>query len=166
MEHDLETLSKHLLSVKAADTPDVLYITVPELAPQSTLPIDQIRLEPYVRLKTLPADMRCLVGSYVEAASLLAKIEAAVPGLPRANPTHYPNGIVEFQWRFENTSIFGVMLHGHKVTLKEDETHNLTTEWHGRITWRFQGPRMLPQSGEFKSKEELLDFMTKSIVTS
>jgi hypothetical protein len=165
-EHDLETLSKALLTVKAADTPPVLYVTVPELTPQSALPIDQVRLEPYIRLKTLPVDLRRLVGSYVEAASLLAQIEAKVPGLPKASPTHYPSGIVELQWKFENTSVFGIALHGYKVSLKEDDAHNLVTEWQGRITWRFHGPRLIPQSGEFKSKDELLDFMTKSIITS
>jgi len=165
MEHDLETLSKKLLNAKAADTPDVLYVTVPELTPQSPLPIDQVRLEPYIRLKTLPADLRRLVGSYVEAASLLAQIEAAVPGLPRANPTHYPSGVVELQWKFENTTVFGIILRDYKVSLNEDEAHNLVTEWHGRISWRFQAPRMLPQSGEFNSKEELLKFMSERIIT-
>lgn len=165
MSFDLETLNKSLVYVKSADTPEIFYAILPELNPASSLPIDQLRLEPYVRLKGLPLDLRRLVASYAEAAALTQRIEQLIPGIPRAVPTHYPSGIVELQWKFDNTSVFAVALHGYKIALKE-EGDELMAYRQGKITWRFHGPRMAPQAGEFKSLDELLDFMAKSIVTT
>lgn len=159
---DIDTLNKKIIFSDKPDTPDCLHIVVPELNPASTLPRDQFRLETYIRLKSLPSDMVHMVGCLLEAKALCNKIENTIPALPRAKPRHHPNGVVELQWKMDDGSIFGVILHNFIINLTEDG-NEFILERKGKISWRYHGPKIRPQQGEFKSSAELLEFMTQSI---
>lgn len=160
---DLASLSKKIIYSAAPDTPDTLYVVVPEANPATPEPTSQVRLETYVRVKSLPIDLMRLVMSSIEANSVCNKIAEAVPFLPKATPTHYPSGIVELQWKLDKGAVFGVILHNFSFGLRF-ENKDFEVERKGKIGWRFNAPGSHPQSGEFKSVEELVDFMGKCFV--
>lgn len=162
---DIESLNKALIFPAKPDTPGLVYAAVEVANPSSMAPLDRYSLEPYLRLKALPQDIMRLVMCVVEGQDLSDKISALVPGLGRAQPTHYPSGVVELQWKLDDGSIFGLVLSGFASKLKESNGQ-LSVERCGRIKWRFHGPRNNPQHGEFENVEELLEFVSKSFVTS
>jgi hypothetical protein len=163
IEPDIETLNKKLIFARSMDTPDTVYAVVPEANPVSTFPKDQVRLETYVRLKSLPSDMMKLVLCITEARSIANKISQAVPFLPKASPKHYPSGVVEMQWPLDKGGIFGIVLHGFTSYLDEED-EELRVKKSGRITWRFHGPQTRHQHGEFKSVDELMEFFKTSFI--
>lgn len=160
---DLETLNKSLIYAKSMDTPDTIYAIVPEANPGSPLPKDQVRLESYVRLKSLPFDLMKLVLCITEARSISNKVAEIVPFLPVATPTHHLSGVVELNWKLDNGGMFGIILHGFSFSLDEEEG-GFVVNRKGRITWRFTAPGLRQKQGEFRSVEELLEFMGKSFI--
>lgn len=160
---DLKTLNKSIIYAESMDTPDTIYAVVPNADPQSILPKDQVRLEAYVRLKALPLDVMKLVVCITEARNISNKIAEVVPFLDRAEPRHHPSGVVEMQWKLDAGAVFGIILHGFSFSLEEDG-ESFTIERKGKITWRFHGPGVSPRSGEFKSVDELIEFMGQCFV--
>lgn len=161
---DLETLNKSLIYAKSMDTPDTIYAIVPEANPGSPLPKDQVRLESYVRLKSLPFDLMKLVLCITEGRSISNKVAEIVPFLPVATPKHHLSGVVELNWKLDNGGMFGIILHGFSFSLEEEEEGDFVVKRKGRITWQFQAPGLRHRHGEFKSVEELLEFMGKSFI--
>lgn len=160
---DLPTLSKSILYAQAVDTPDIINVVVPEENPPTTLPKDQVRLESYVRLKSLPLDVMRLILCITEARSIGNKIAVAVPFLPKVTPSHYPSGIVEMQWKLDAGGVFGIILHNFSFKLEEkDKKFSVTRS--GKISWRFHGPGLHPQNGDFESVDDLIDFMKKCFI--
>lgn len=164
MHPDIESLNKSIIFPKTPDAPDLVYVAVEQINPPSLAPVDQFRLEPYVRIKALPPDTMRLVTSIIEGQSISAKVSAIVPDLGVARLSYYPNGIVELQWPLDDGSIFGLILKSFSSKLVESNG-SLSVERHGKITWRYHGPKSNPQHGEFANVEELLDFVSKSFVT-
>lgn len=165
MNHDIDSLNKGIIYPTRPDAPNLFYAAVEQANPASPALVDRYALEPYVRLKTLPTDLLRLVMCVVEAQSITEKVSALVPDLARAQPTYYLSGIVELQWKLDDGSIFGLVLKGFASKLIETDGQ-LSVQRHGKITWRFHGPKSAPQHGEFDSVEELLEFVSKSFITS
>ena len=164
MTPDIKSLSKEIIVSENSDLIDLLAIVVPDLTPKTSDLIDQVKFEPFIRLKALPDDIRRLVATIVATNEISDKIATLVPDLGRATPTYYPSGIAELQWKLDDTSIFGLILSNFSVKLVESNG-NLKLEKNIKVGWRFHGPRQHPKSGEFKSVEETLDFISKSFVT-
>ena len=160
---DIATLNKSIIYVQSMDTPDTLYTVVPNANPQSSQPKDQVRLEAYVRLKSLPLDVLKLVVCITEAQSISNRIVEAVPFLPRAEPRHHLSGVVEMQWKLDANAMFRIILHGFSFALVEEE-ETFAIEKKGRISWSFHGPGVAQRQGEFKSVDELIDFMRQCFV--
>lgn len=160
---DLASLNKKIIYSASPDTPDTLYVIVPEANPATPAPVDQVRLETYVRVKSLPVDLMRLVMTANEAKIISNKIAEAVPYLPKASPTHYPSGVVELQWKLDKGGVFGIVLHNFSFSL-EFENKEFSVSRKGKIGWRFHAPGTHPQNGEFKTVEELIDFMGKCFV--
>lgn len=163
MASDIKSLSKSIINVESPDIVDLLAITVPEITPKSLSSLDQIRFEPYVRLKALPDDVRRLVAVIIAANEISSRVVGLVPSLTRAEPTYYPSGIAELQWKMDDSSVFGLILSNYYLKLTE-ENGKISIEKSIKIGWRFHGPHQYPQSGEFKSLDEALDFISKSFV--
>ena len=161
---DIKTLAKDLIATETHDVPNTLNVLVPSVLPESRLPLDQVRLESYVRLRALPDDLRRIVGTLIESESIAEKIAVVAPGLDRAHPSYYPSGIVELQWKLDDGSVFGLILSSYSAKLVDSEA-GIQLEKNIKIAWRFHGPRQRPSSGEFKDLPEALDFMGKSFVT-
>lgn len=158
---DLRSLSKPVITTELPDIVSKLFVLVPGDSNLSPNPIDSVRLEPYIRLQGLPADLIKIIKNVVAAEELSSKIQDAIPTIGKASLDYHPNGMAELQWKFSDGTVLGIMVSSTKFQLSFDKEFAVIRE--SKIGWRFSSPKRRPEVGEFKNEDELLDFLKKSV---
>jgi hypothetical protein len=158
---DIVTLAKDIIYPERPDIVPKLYVAIqqPDADPEDI----PFRLETYIRLASMPEELKALVQVSTLAQTIGEKIFSLAPSMGRPTVTHHIAGLVELQWSLSDGANFGLIFSNPKVVLTLDN-QVLSVAENLRIRWRFHSQKIRPINGEFKSAEELYDFVEKNVV--
>jgi len=155
MTTEIESLNVDCLVSKRLDAPNDLLVSFK----------DTDNLEKYVRLASLPGDIKQLVTGIIEAENVKNLIKKELSYLPAPTIGYNLNGTIQLYFTLETGDIFSIILinYNKKSSIKNGMLTHATT---GSIRWSFNSRKFAPQKGECDTVEDLIKFMKESLTLS